>query len=99
MARYIPVGRVAVNMTAGATGLPHRRFWPLTVLAGACWAAYSVLIGLLAGNAFRDQPMLGATIGVVLALCLGVLVDRIAAVIARRRRAFALRPQPSRTVS
>ncbi|WP_120339054.1 DedA family protein [Cryobacterium soli] len=104
VARYIPVGRVAVNMTAGATGLPHRRFWPLTVLAGACWAVYSVLIGVLAGNAFRDQPMLGATIGVVLALCLGVLVDRVAAMIAHRRRTSALpelptRPQPSRTLS
>ncbi|WP_147040886.1 DedA family protein, partial [Microbacterium aerolatum] len=28
-ARYIPVGRVAVNMSAGALGYPWRRFLPL----------------------------------------------------------------------
>jgi membrane-associated protein len=85
VARYIPVGRVAVNMTAGATGLPHRRFWPLTVLAGACWAVYSVGIGLLAGNWVKDQPLLGAAIGVVLALGIGVVIDRITSLISRHR--------------
>jgi membrane-associated protein len=90
VARYIPVGRVAVNMTAGATGLPHRRFWPLTVLAGACWAVYSVLIGLLAGNWVKDQPLVGAAIGVVLALGIGILIDRISAVVSRRRAATAI---------
>jgi membrane-associated protein len=89
VARYIPVGRVAVNMTAGATGLPFRRFWPLTVLAGACWSVYSVLIGLVAGTAFTDQPVLGAMIGVALALGLGVVLDRTVTLVGRRRRRSA----------
>ncbi len=34
-ARYIPVGRVAVNMTAGALDFPWRRFLPLSLIAGS----------------------------------------------------------------
>jgi membrane-associated protein len=90
VARYIPVGRVAVNMTAGATRLPFRRFWPLTGLAGACWSVYSVLIGIVAGNAFTDQPVLGAMIGVVLALCLGLGLDRLVTGFRRRRDRLAV---------
>ncbi|GGE92055.1 hypothetical protein GCM10011313_13710 [Mycetocola zhadangensis] len=91
-ARYIPIGRIAVNMTAGATRFPHRRFWPLTVLAGASWAAYSVGIGLVAGHWVKDQPLLGAAIGIVLAITLGVLIDRVTSTVSRRRAAKA--PQP-----
>lgn len=91
-ARYIPVGRIAVNMTAGATGFPHGRFWPLTALAGASWAAYSVLIGVLAGQWVTDQPLLGAAIGVAIAVLLGVLIDRVTSAVSRRRAATG--PQP-----
>lgn len=89
VARYIPVGRIAVNMTAGATGFSHRRFWPLTVLAGTCWAVYSVLIGVLAGHWVKEQPLLGAAIGVVIALALGLVIDRVSTAVARRREAAA----------
>jgi membrane-associated protein len=85
VARYIPVGRVAVNMTAGATGFAHRRFWPLTVLAGASWASYSVVIGIVAGHWVKEQPLLGAAIGVAAALILGVVIDRVTAAVTRRR--------------
>jgi membrane-associated protein len=91
-ARYIPVGRIAVNMTAGATRFSHRRFWPLTVLAGASWASYSVAIGLVAGHWVKDQPLLGAAVGVVLAIGFGLVIDRVTSVIAKRRATRA--PQP-----
>ncbi|GHD45267.1 membrane protein [Mycetocola manganoxydans] len=93
-ARYIPVGRIAVNMTAGAVGFPHRRFWPLTLIAGATWAVYSVLIGVLAGHWVKDQPLLGAAIGVVLAIVLGILVDRVMMRISRRREERATQDRP-----
>ncbi|MCI1020491.1 VTT domain-containing protein [Microbacterium sp. C5A9] len=84
-ARYIPVGRVAVNMSAGALGFPWRRFLPLSVLAGISWSALSLAIGLLAGSWITDQPVISAGIGVAIALVVGVAIDRITAV--RRRRA------------
>jgi membrane protein DedA with SNARE-associated domain len=86
-ARYVPVGRVAVNMTAGALRYPWRRFLPLSAVAGITWAAYSAGIGLIAGAWLKDQPLLSAVIGIVCALVLGFVVERITA--ARRRRASA----------
>lgn len=34
-ARFVPVGRVAVNVMAGSTGFPRRRFVPLSAVSGA----------------------------------------------------------------
>lgn len=83
-ARYIPVGRVAVNMSAGALGYPWRRFVPLSAVAGLTWALYSAGIGLVAGHWLEDQPLLSAVFGIAFALIIGVIIDRVAA--ARRRR-------------
>ena len=83
-ARYIPIGRVAVNMSAGALGFPWRRFLPLSLIAGVSWSVFSLAIGLLAGAWLHDQPVLSAAIGVVIALIVGIVIDRIAAL--RRRR-------------
>lgn len=87
-ARYIPVGRVAVNMSAGALGFSWRRFVPLSIVAGVSWSALSLSIGLLAGNWIEDQPLLSAGIGIAIALAVGVVIDRVAAL--RRRRVAAL---------
>ena len=92
-ARYIPVGRVVVNMSAGALRYPWRRFLPISVVAGATWAAYSAVIGIVAGQWLEGRPLLSAVIGVVFALVIGLAIDRIAA--ARRRRADASAESPS----
>ncbi|AXL12346.1 DedA family protein [Microbacterium foliorum] len=84
-ARYIPVGRVAVNMSAGALRFPWRRFVPLSLVAGTSWSALSLTIGLLAGSWVQEQPLVSAAVGVVIALALGIVIDRVAA--SRRRRA------------
>lgn len=85
-ARFIPVGRVAVNLSAGALRYPWRRFTLLSVAAGLCWSAYSIAIGLLAGAWLKDQPLLSAVFGVVLALAIGLVVDRV---VTRRTRRVA----------
>jgi membrane protein DedA with SNARE-associated domain len=81
--RYIPVGRIAVNLTAGATGFPYRRFVPLSIVAGVSWALYSVGVGVLAGAWFRETPLLGAVVAVVFAVAIGLLIDRITSARAR----------------
>ncbi len=77
-ARYVPLGRVAVNLTAGATGFPPRRFAALAALAAATWATWSVAVGALAGRWLDGNPLLGSALGVGLALGLGLAVDRVA---------------------
>ena len=91
-ARYVPLGRVAVNLTAGATGFAPRRFVGLAALGATTWAAWSVGVGALAGRWLDGNPLLGSAAGIALALVLGLAVDRLArrATGWGRVRAFAL---------
>lgn len=74
-ARFIPVGRVAVNVTAGAVGYPRRRFVGLTAIAGVSWSVYSAAIGIGAGSWFRGHPVWAIVVGVVLGLVVGLALD------------------------
>lgn len=76
-ARYIPIGRVAVNLTAGATGFSHKRFTLFDTIGVLTWAAYSVGIGALAGNWMHDNKLLGIGLSIVIAVVLGFIIDRI----------------------
>lgn len=76
-ARYIPLGRVAVNMTAGATGYSYQRFTFFDVIGCITWGAYSVGIGALAGNWLSNNKLLGVLVSVVIAVVLGYVIDRI----------------------
>lgn len=89
-ARYVPLGRVAVNLTAGATGFPPRRFLGLAALAAATWAAWSVGVGALAGHWLEGNPLLGSVSGVAVALLLGLVIDRAA----RRASGWGRMPSP-----
>lgn len=74
-ARYIPVGRIAVNLTAGATRYPLRRFVPLSIAAGVTWAAYSALFGIVAGQWLHDQPLLAIVLAIAVASVVGAVAD------------------------
>lgn len=77
VARFVPIGRVAVNLTAGATGYHHLRFVGLTSLSAVLWAGYSVGIGLFFGQWFEENHLLGAAIAIVCAVALGIVVDLV----------------------
>jgi membrane protein DedA with SNARE-associated domain len=77
VARFVPIGRVAVNLTAGVTHYPRPRFIGLTILSATLWASYSVGIGLFFGQWFEDNHLLGAVIAIVCAVALGVVVDLV----------------------
>lgn len=74
-ARFIPVGRVAVTMTAGATRLPASRFVPLVAVADVTWAVYSTIVGFGAGLWLGDKPLVAMAAGICGGLLLGYLVD------------------------
>lgn len=76
-ARYVPIGRVAVNMTAGAVGYPRRRFMTFSAIAAVTWGIYSMLIGLAAASWLGHNTLLAMAVGVVAGILLGVLVDQV----------------------
>jgi membrane-associated protein len=84
-ARYVPIGRVAVNMTAGATGYLRFRFSGLVAIAAVSWSAYSIALGVSAGVWLRGHPVLAVLVGVAGGLVLGVIVDQILSWLGGRR--------------
>lgn len=88
-ARYIPYARIAVNLSAGAAGLPLRRFLPLAAVAGLAWAVYNLVVGAVFGAALPGSPLLAITLSVVVAIALGIAVDVVAQRIALLRASRA----------
>lgn len=82
--RFIPVGRVAVNFTAGAVGFPPARFRIVAGIASVLWACFSVAMGLAAGYFLSDSPLLAMVVGVVLGTVVGFAVDRIISAVGGR---------------
>lgn len=76
-ARYIPFGRTALNLVAGAVEYPHRMFWPRSLLSTFVWAVYSCLIGAVAGAWFEDNHLLAITVALVAAVVLALVVERV----------------------
>jgi len=74
-ARYIPVGRVAVNVVAGALRYHLPRFMAVDAVACTMWAAYSVAIGVVAGQALGDYPFAAVVAGVAGGATIGIVVD------------------------
>jgi membrane protein DedA with SNARE-associated domain len=83
-ARYIPFGRTAVNLVAGAVHYPHRHFWPRSLLSTFVWAVYSCAIGAVAGAWFEDNHLLAITVALVAAVAMALIVERLIAAVHRR---------------
>ncbi len=89
--RYIPVGRVAVNMTAGALHFSRKTFVGLDVVASITWACYGAAIGVGAGRLLQGHPIVAILVGVVGGMVIGLLVD---AALGRWARGPRLAPAP-----
>lgn len=75
--RFVPVGRVAVNMTAGAVEYPKPRFLAVASLASVLWSGFSLAMGLGSGMLFQDSPVLAMAAGVGAGLFLGLIIDKV----------------------
>lgn len=78
--RYIPGGRVAVNMLAGASGLRYRRFLVFSVIAGVSWAAMCAAVASMSA-AWLGDPLWSALLGIGVMLVIGLVID----LVSRRR--------------
>ena len=77
VARYIPGGRTAVTLTAGAVHHPLSSFSLFVGIAAASWATYAALVGYLGGAAFEDEPLKGVLLGLGLALGVAAAIELI----------------------
>lgn len=84
-ARFVPGGRVAVNMCAGATGFPYSRFMRTDLAAVICWVSYGMSIGFASGSILGPiNPLLATLVGMVGGVILSLLLDRLVARLQRR---------------
>ena len=75
VAKFVPFARVAVTMTAGAGGLPVRRYLPISFAASTVYTSYHVVVAVIFGTAFAGSPLLGAGIAIVAVIVFGVLFE------------------------
>ena len=75
--RYVPGGRTAVTLTAGAVRHPLSSFSLFDGIAAASWATYATLVGYLGGAAFEDEPLKGVVLGLGLALSVAGAVELV----------------------
>jgi membrane-associated protein len=73
--RYVPGGRTAVTLTAGAVHHPLSSFTVFDGIAAASWATYAALVGYLGGAAFEDEPLKGVLLGLGLALSVAGAIE------------------------
>jgi membrane protein DedA with SNARE-associated domain len=83
--RYIPVGRIAINLTAGSVGVQRRTFVPVSIVAGISWSLYMLLVATVASAWISDNPLLAGVAAAAFAVTLGIVIDRVLARVARAK--------------
>lgn len=84
-AKFVPFARVAVTMTAGASGLPTRRFLLYSFLAAALYTIYHVAVATTVGALFSSRPLFGLAASIGFGLASGALIAGVQRVVVRRR--------------
>lgn len=85
LARFAPAGRSVVSLGAGTARRRPREFLPWSVLAGICWATYSVGMGWVGGE-WLGASWLGTLMSFIALLGAGAF----AAYVFRRERRTAM---------
>jgi membrane-associated protein len=86
-AKFLPFVRVAVTMTAGASGLRVRRYLPRSLVASSVYTLYHVVIGVAAGTWLPISPLVAAIAAVATVFAVGFAIEGMSA--ARRKLALA----------
>ncbi|MDN4463701.1 VTT domain-containing protein [Microbacterium aurantiacum] len=74
-ARFVPFARLAVNITAGATGVPAAKHLALAATAATAWAAYQAVVGAVVARLVPGGPTTAVAVSIAVALTLGILID------------------------
>jgi membrane protein DedA with SNARE-associated domain len=89
--RFLPGGRITMNLACGTAGVPLRRFSPASAIGAVAWAAYTVGLGYAGGAAFAENPLLGVGVGLGLSFVFGAAAELV-----RRRLSTTATPRPTR---
>jgi membrane-associated protein len=76
-ARFIPGGRTATTVTAGALWMRWARFASFAAVAAVAWASYAALLGYVGGRAFESNPLWGLIVGFGLAALTFLVVEAL----------------------
>ena len=88
IARFIPMGRIAVTFSSGYThGMTWRRFIVADVVAGVIWASYAALLGYVGGKQFEEAPWKGLLLAFAVAVGLALAVEGVRTWRGKRRAA------------
>ena len=90
--RFLPGGRLAMNIACGTARVPLSRFTPASAIAAVAWATYHAGLGVLGGATFARNPLLGLVLGLALSTAAGGIVELV-------RRRPARRPERRRPVN
>jgi membrane protein DedA with SNARE-associated domain len=86
VARFIPGGRIAVTLSAGAARYPWPRFAVFDAFAGIVWASYAALLGFFGGKAFEHTPWAGLLLALAIAVAVTGALELARASARRHRR-------------
>jgi membrane-associated protein len=84
-AKFVPVARVAVTMTAGSAKLPLARYVPIALLASSVYTGYHVAVAVFAGSLLSGNPLIAVLAAILTVAVLGVLFELVGRALVRRR--------------
>lgn len=71
-ARFVPGGRTATTLTAGAIGMPWRSFALADAVAAVIWSSYVTGLGWIGGTTFRDEEWKAIGLSLAIATVVGL---------------------------
>lgn len=85
VARFIPAGRTAVTLTAGALRFAWPRFVLFDAAAALGWALYASLLGYFGGRAFENAPWRGLLLALAIAFAATATFEGVRWALQRRK--------------
>jgi membrane protein DedA with SNARE-associated domain len=76
-ARFIPFGRLAVNLSAGAASVPAVRYLPIAATAAVAWAAFQALVGAAIASVLPGGTVTAVIASIAVALAVGWTIDLV----------------------
>ncbi|TXN31117.1 DedA family protein [Lacisediminihabitans profunda] len=88
-AKFLPFVRVAVTMTAGASGLPAWRYLVFSLLSATIYTAYHVGVAVAAGELFIADPFVGLAASIAFGILSATAIGGIHGMVTRAQRSRA----------